>query len=163
VHNADLLAANLLGVLEGVAEDALRSLASDELDRLHNTVHDNVLNSGVFTLGVLTDQDNVDIVVWGLVTSNALAGTEVGEEVERSAESQVEGDVALADGCSERTLESDVVALDALNGGVWDRGLAVLEDWGNIDGLPLDRGVGGGEDVLDGLSNLRTDTVSFDE
>jgi len=101
VDNADLLAANGLGVLEGESEDTLGSLASDELDALDNTVDNNVLNTRVFTLGVLSDQDSVDIVVRGLVASNGAAGSQVSEEVEGSAEGKVERDVALANGSLE--------------------------------------------------------------
>lgn len=98
VDDADLLAANGLGVLEGVSEDTLTGLAGDELDGLDNTVDDNVLNARVFALGVLSDQDGVDIVVGGLEAGNRAAGSEVGKEVEGSSESEVQGDVTLADG-----------------------------------------------------------------
>jgi hypothetical protein len=57
-----------------------------------------VLNARVLALGVLADQDGVDIVVGGLVPSDGPAGPQVGEEVECPAEGEVEGDVALADG-----------------------------------------------------------------
>jgi hypothetical protein len=89
VDNADLLAANGLGLLEGEAEDALAGLASDELDGLDDTVDDDVLNARVFALGVLTDQDGVDIVVGGLVAGDRAARAEVGEEVEGTTEGQV--------------------------------------------------------------------------
>lgn len=96
VDGADLLAANVLSVLEGEAEHALRGLPCDKLDGLDNTVDHDVLDSGVLALGVLTDQDSVDIVVGGLVAGDRLAGTDVGEEVKGSAKGQVQGDVALA-------------------------------------------------------------------
>ena len=98
VDDADLLAADGLGVLEGVAQDTLGSLTGDELDGLDNAVHDDVLNARVLALSVLTDQDGVDIIVRGLVAGNRAARSEVGEEVECSAEGQVKRDVALANG-----------------------------------------------------------------
>ena len=98
VDDADLLAADLLGVLEGEAEDALGGGAGDELDGLHDAVDDLVLDARVLALGVLADEDGVDIVVGGLVAGDGHAGAEVGEEVEGAAEGEVEGDVALADG-----------------------------------------------------------------
>ena len=131
VDDANLGLANVLGVLEGVAEHALGGLAGDQLDRLNNTVHNDVLDARVFALGVLTDEDGVDVVVGGLVSLDALAGTHVGEQVEGPSEGQVERDVALANGSSERALESDKVALDGLDGGVGDDGLAVALDQGN--------------------------------
>ena len=164
VDDANLGLANVLGVLEGVAEHALGGLAGDQLDRLDNTVHNDVLDARVFALGVLTDEDGVDVVVGGLVSLDALAGTHVGEQVEGPSEGQVERDVALANGSSERTLEGDEVALDGLDGGVGDDGLAVLvEGGGDIDRLPLDGDVGGAVDVLDGLCDLRTNAVALDE
>lgn len=57
-----------------------------------------MLDTGVLSLGVLTDQDRVDVVVGGLVPGDGAAGTNVGEEVEGAAEGQVKGDMALADG-----------------------------------------------------------------
>lgn len=57
-----------------------------------------MLNPGVFSLGVLADQDGVDVVVSSLVPGNRAARTNIGKEVEGTAEGQVEGDVALADG-----------------------------------------------------------------
>lgn len=89
MHSADLLASDILCVLEGVAEDALGGFAGDKLDRLDDTVDDYMLDSTVLSLGVLSDQDGVDVVPGGLVADDALAGSNVGEEVECSAESQV--------------------------------------------------------------------------
>lgn len=96
MDNADLLLVDGLRVLEGEAEDTLGSVLGDKLDALHNTVDNNVLDAGVFTLGVLTDENGVNIVIGGLEASNGAAGTQVGEQVESAAESQVQGDVALA-------------------------------------------------------------------
>lgn len=163
MHNADLFATNLLCVLESVSQNPLRGLAGDELDGLNDTVNNNVLDAGVFTLGVLTDQNNVNVIVRGLVACNGLAGTEVGEKVECAPEGEVKRDVALADGCGERALEGDVVALNAVDGCVGDDGLSVLELGSDIAELPLDWRVGGREDVLDGLCDLGTNTVTFYE
>ena len=99
VHGADLLAANLLGVLEGEAQDTLAGRAGDELDGLNNAVNYHVLNARVFALGVFTDQNRVNAIVGGLVADDRLAGPQVCEKVKGAAESQVERDVALANGC----------------------------------------------------------------
>jgi hypothetical protein len=164
VHSAHLLPANVAGVLEGVSQHALRGLAGDELDALDNAINHNVLDTGVFSLRVLTDQDSVDVVVGCLVAGDGSAGTDVGEEVEGTAESKVERDVALADGSRKRALEGDQVLLDAGDGLVGDDCLAVLvQARGHVDGLPLDWDVGGRVDVLDRLRNLGTDTITLDE
>lgn len=164
VHSAHLLPANVAGVLEGISQDALRGLAGDELDALDNAVDDNVLNARVFSLGVLADQDGVDIVVGRLVAGDGAAGTDVGEEVEGAAEGEVERDVTLANGRGQWALEGDQVLLDAGNGLVGDDRLAVLvQARGDVDRLPLDGHVGGRVDVLDGLRNLGADAVTLDE
>lgn len=98
VHDANLLLLDGLGVLEGESQNTLGGLACDELDALHDTIHNNVLNTGVFTLSVLTDQNGVDAIVGGLVASDGAARTDVGEEVEGTTESQVQGNVTLANG-----------------------------------------------------------------
>ena len=98
VHGADLSLADVLGVLEGEAEDALRGGAGDEFDALDDAVDDDVLDARVFALGVLPDQRDVDVVVGRLVAGDGLAGPHVGEEVEGSPEGQVQRDVAFADG-----------------------------------------------------------------
>ena len=96
MNDANLLAANRLGVLEGKAQDALRGLAGDELDALDDTINNDVLNARVLALSVLSDQDGVDVIVGGLVAGDGAAGSQVGKEIEGTAESKVERDVALA-------------------------------------------------------------------
>lgn len=107
VDNADLLAADGLGVLESETEDTLASLAGDELDALDDTIDNNVLDTRVLALGVLTDQDGVDAIVGSLVASDRAAGSEVGEEVEGTTKSKVQGDVAFADGSLRHLVRSD--------------------------------------------------------
>lgn len=164
VDNADLGLADVLGVLEGEAEHALTGLAGDELDRLDHAVNNDVLDAGVLALGVLADEDGVDVVVGGLVSLDALAGTHVGEQVEGPSEGQVERDVALADGRGERALEGDIVALDGVDGLLGNDGLALgVEAGGDVDRLPLDGHVGGRVDVLDRLCDLRANAVALDQ
>jgi len=163
VDNADLLAANGLGVLEGESQDTLGSLTGDKLDALNDTIDDNMFNTRVFTLGVLSDQDGVDIIIRGLVASDGSAGSQISEEVERSSESKVQRDMSLANGGSEGTLEGDLVLLNVLNGSIGDGSLAVLDNGGNVDRLPSNGGLCGGEDVLDGLRDLGANTVTLDQ
>jgi hypothetical protein len=123
-----------------------------------------MLDARVFSLSVLTDQDGVDVVVGCLVAGDGSAWSDVGEEVEGSAEGQVEGDVTLANGGRERTLKGDQVLLYALDGLVGNDRLAVfVEAGGDVDRLPLDGDLGRGVDILDGLRDLRADTVTLNE
>lgn len=96
MYNANPWSSNALGVLEGKSEDTFGSFSCDELDGLHNTINNYVLNARVFSLGVLSDEDSVDVIVWGFVTSDRSAGTDVGEKVECTTESKVKRDMALS-------------------------------------------------------------------
>jgi hypothetical protein len=98
VHNTDLVLARSLSMLESEAENTLGCLACNKLDTLDNAINNNVLDTRVFTLSVLTNQDSVDVVVWGLVSGNGAARTKVSEEVEGTAKSKVERNVSLANG-----------------------------------------------------------------
>lgn len=106
VDDTDPRLLDALGILETELQDALGSGLGDELDGLNNAIDDLVLNSGVFTLGVLTDEDSVDIVVGGLEAGDGAAGADVGEKVEGAAESKVKGDVALSDGSLEDSVRN---------------------------------------------------------
>ena len=56
-----------------------------------------MLNAGIFSLSVLTDQHSVHIVVWSLVSLYGDARPNISKEVERSTKSQIERNMALAD------------------------------------------------------------------
>ena len=112
-----------------------------------------MLNARVFSLGVLSDENGIDVVVWGFKSRNRAAGTHIGEEVECAAEGEVQGDVALANGClntfsnlfpitdrcpySKWSLEGNLVPLNALNSLVRNNSLAILQSRSNINWLPF--------------------------
>jgi hypothetical protein len=100
VDNADLAPVDILCILERIAKHTLGGLTCDKLDGLDHTVKDHVLDTGVFALSVFSDEDGVDIIVGRFIALDGFAWTNVGEEVERSSKCEIEGDVALADGCS---------------------------------------------------------------
>jgi hypothetical protein len=99
VHRADLLPPYLLSMLEGKSQNPLGCFPGDELYTLNNAIDNNMLNAGVFTLGVLTNENSVDVVVRSLVPYDGPAGSEVGEKVESAAEGQVQRDMALSNRC----------------------------------------------------------------
>ena len=98
MDNANLALAYFLGVLEGESKNTLGGFPGDELDALYNTINYHMLNAGVFTLSVLTDQRNVDVIVGCLVASDRSARADIGEEIECTAEGKVQRNVALANG-----------------------------------------------------------------
>lgn len=109
MHNANLELVDVVGVLECKSDNLLTGLFGDKLDALYNSVNHNVLDARVFSLGVLSDQDGVNSIIWGLVASNGSAGPDVGEEVEGSAEGKIEGDMSFTNWCLSNV--SSVLAL----------------------------------------------------
>jgi hypothetical protein len=55
-----------------------------------------MLDTRVFTLGIFTNQNSVNIIIRGLVTLDGNTRSDISEQVERSTKSQIEGDVTLS-------------------------------------------------------------------
>ena len=138
-----------------------------------------MLDTRVLSLGVLTDEDSVDIVVGGLVSFDRDTRADVGEEGEGASEGQVERDVAFANwrrvsraahiisgseenpkrtGSCERAFEGNGVLLDALDSSIRNDSLAVLQDGRDVDLLPRYGRLSSLEDLLDRVGDFRTDT-----
>lgn len=166
VDTGDLLAVVGQGEGESKLGDALRLGAGDDLERLNNTWNRLVLKTGVLSLGVLTDNGEVDVLVASLVTWDVLDQDHGGVDVELLTKSNVEGLVAGAlDWGVQDALKTDLVALQGSNG-LAEELLSVLVaglDAGDIDLLPLDWDIVGLEDRLDRLSDLSSNTVTWDE
>lgn len=57
-----------------------------------------MFNTRVFALSILSNEYSVDIVIGSLVARNGSAWSDVGEKVEGTTQSQVEGDMTFPDG-----------------------------------------------------------------
>lgn len=90
MHRSHLFSADILGVLEGESENSLRCHSGDKLNALDDSFNDNVLNSGVFSFGILPDQDSVDVVIWSLKSCYGFARPYIGEKVEGPSERKIE-------------------------------------------------------------------------
>lgn len=86
MNGADLWSTDIFGVLECISQDPLAGSSGDKLDALDNTVNDNMLDTGVFSFGVLSDKDSVDVIVWGFVSFDRTTRADIGEEIEGTAE-----------------------------------------------------------------------------
>ena len=71
--------------------------------KVRDTVHvkrpadtDLVLDTGVLSFRVFTNEHGVDIIIWRLVTGDRNTWPNVGEKVESPSEGQVERNVALS-------------------------------------------------------------------
>ena len=126
----DALAAVLARVLEREADDPLGALTADRLDRDAGAGRDLlrlqlvqlrdhvlrvggarlVLDAGVEVLGVLADDDEVDVVVAGAHALVGLAGPQARVEAELVAQRHVDRAEAGADRRRDRALERDLVA-----------------------------------------------------
>jgi len=152
VDAGDLLAVVGEGESKGELGDALRLCAGDDLERLNDALDRLVLETRVLSLGVLTDDAEVDVLVAGLVAGDVLDQDNRGVDVELLTKSDVERLVTgTLDGGVEDTLETELVALER-GDGLSEQLLGVLVaslDTGDIDLLPLDGDVVGLEDLLD--------------
>lgn len=171
LHDVGLVNAGDLGSAIGESEregklgDTLGLGAGDDLEGLDDTVDALVLEARVLTLGVLSDDAQVDVLVAGLVAGDVLNQADAGVDVELLSHGDVEALVAgSADGGVQDTLETELVALKRSNRLAESiLGSAGALETRDLDLLPLNGDVVGLEDGLDGLSNLGTDTVTGDE
>ena len=96
MYSPDLSFAHVFGILEGVSQNSLRGCPCNEFDALDDAVDHDVLNPRVLPLSILSYEYSVDIVVRGLVTRDGFARTDVGEKIESTAKSEIEGDVTFS-------------------------------------------------------------------
>lgn len=167
VNAGDLLAVVGQSEVEGELGDALRLGAGDDLKGLDDTGDRLVLEARVLTLGVLTDDCEIDTLVAGLVAGDVLDEGDGGVDVELLAHGDVEGLVAGAlNGSVQDTLEAELVAAEG-GDGLAEEVLGLLGGGGvetrDLDLLPLNGDIVGLEDGLDALGDLGTDTVTRDQ
>jgi hypothetical protein len=169
LHDVSLVdTGNLLAVVgkseaESELGDALGLGTGDDLQRLDDTLNGLVLETGVLSFGVLTNDAEVDILVASLVTGDVLDQRDGGVDVQLLTEGDVEGLVARSlDRSMEDTLQAELVALERCEGLPEEllRVLVAGVDTANIDLLPLDGHVIGLEDGLDRFSDLGTNSVT---
>jgi hypothetical protein len=79
-----------LGIVERVSCHSLTRSPGDKLDGLNDAIDDLVLDTRVFALSVLSNEDGVDVVVGRLVTLDGHARSNVCKEIEGTSEGQVE-------------------------------------------------------------------------
>ena len=139
VDGRDLVPAVGDRVVEGEPGDPLGRLAGDDLDALGGVATDHVLDAGVEVLGVLADDDEVDVLVARLEALDRPGGPQVGVQPQDLAERDVDAPEPRPDRRRDRPLERDLVALDRLEHVIGQR-RPVLGHHGlaRVDGLPLE-------------------------
>lgn len=69
MHGGHLLSVVVFGICKGVLGHTAGRILRDQLDTLHHSIDNLVLDARVLALGVLTDRHNVDVIVQGLITA----------------------------------------------------------------------------------------------
>ena len=132
------------------------------------------LDAGVDVLGVLAEDDDVDLLGVLHGAGHALVvldGADAGVEVEKLAQGHVERADAAADGRGERALDGDAQVAGRGHGvvgqpgGELAEGFFAGEDLKPADGALAAVGLfdGGVEDALRGLPDVAAGAVAFDE
>lgn len=96
MHDPDFSLAYILCVLKCVSQHPFRGCPSDQFYALYNTIDYDMLNPTIFSFGIFTNKDRVDVIIWGFVAGDGYAGTDVGKEVESTAKGEVERDMAFS-------------------------------------------------------------------
>jgi hypothetical protein len=82
---ADLKSIDLFSILEGESQYTLAGIPCNKLYALDNSIDDDMLNTGVLSFSIFSDQNSINIIVRSFVASNGPAGPNVCEEVECTA------------------------------------------------------------------------------
>lgn len=164
VDTGDLLSVVRKGKSKGELGNAFRLGTGDNLKRLDNTLHRLVFKTRVFSLGVLTNDAEIDIFMACLVARDVLHEDDRRKDVELLAQSNVEGLMAGAFHRSEQdTLEAQLVATERRDR-LLEKFLRVLISRINATDVylfPLNRNIVGFEDSFDRFGNFGTDSVTL--
>ena len=173
LHDVGLVDAGNLGATiskgesKGELGNTLGLGAGDDLQTLNDAINALVLKARVFTLGVLTDDAKVDVLVSGAVAGDVLDKGNTGVDVELLSHGDVETLVAgSGDGSMQDTLETKLVPLqggNTLAECLLSATSGRILDTGDVDLLPLNGDIVGLEEGLDRFGNLCTDTITGDE
>lgn len=161
VDGSDHLSVVLESKVEGELGDSLGLESGHDLQGLDDTWERLVLQTGVLTLGVLSDQSKVNTVQSGLDTRNVLDQHQRGVDVQLLSQGDVKRlGVGVGWGVQD-TLQTDLVSLQGVDG-LGDT-LRVVSQTRNLNDLPLDRNSLVLEDGLDGVGDFLTDTVTWNQ
>src|SRR5262249_23325323 len=124
---------------------------------------DVVLDADVEPLRILADQHEVEVAI-PAAGSDRMRGADVGIQIERLAQRDVDRAEPFADRRLERALERELGALDGIEGRIRDR-IAVQRDTGHSRDLriPFDVRPGGREDLDRRAADRRSDAVARDQ
>jgi hypothetical protein len=164
VDGGDLASPIAQRVLERVARNPLRRGAGDDLDALRRIGPHPVLDAGVQVLGVLADDDQVDVGVARLDAGHAAGRAHVGIELQSQPQPHVHAAKAGADRGRDRSLDRHPVATNAFEDALRER--RPLRRDGRLAGLlhlPGEADPGRLQDTDSGLGELGADPIAGDQ
>ena len=126
--------------------------------------NDLVLEAGVEILGVLADDDQIDVGEACVHTGNVPHGPEVRVQIQRLPQADVDARESFRDRRRHRALERDLVAADRVEERAGQRLVVALERGDSrVVAFPLDVDAGRLEDADDGGGDFRPDAVAWNE
>ena len=164
MHGRDLFAAVFAGIVKGKAADFFTRRAGDELHAVGHLVIDHILDALVQILGVLTHNDEVDVVKAGRYPRQRVHRAQVCVGGKALTQLDVDAAEALANGGRGGALQRPAAGLNGIQRAGGDQLSAlggVLGTGGKL--LPLDAGVQRGGDGADALCNFTADAVARDQ
>src|SRR5208283_5354733 len=164
VDAMNFLALVFASMRERETRNARGSLFADHLDALHHSGDNFVLDTGIQSLGIFADHDQVDARVTRRDMRQVAYGPKVGEEFEALAQLDVDAGEAAADRRSHRTLQSDAGALDRFAEFLGNVFVILLKSFGpGRKAFPLKLNSGGFDHANRSLNHFGTDAVAGDE
>src|SRR5208283_551513 len=160
----NLLALVLAGMFEGETRDAGGCLFGDDLDALHHPGNNFMFDTGIKSLGVFANDDQIDTRIAGRNMRQVADGPEVGEQFKTRPQFDVDAGEAAADGRSHRTLQPDAGALDGFAEFLGNVFVVLLKGFSaGGERFPFEFDAGGFHHANRGLDYFRADTVAGDE
>lgn len=149
------------GILESVSGDVLAGCPGNDLEVLDDARHDFVLEPAVLSLGVFSDGDDINILVWGVDALKAFARPDIRVQLELLPQGHVQGPEALPDWRLEGALQSELVLAQGVQR-VFGNEVALLGLPTGVDIVVLEfyRDLQLVEDVNNCLRNLRADPIT---
>ena len=86
MHNGNPLPINIPSILKSKSQNLLTSPLRNKFNTLNNTWNNNMFNSTIFSLCILSNKNGIDICVGSFVACYGATGTDVCEEGERATE-----------------------------------------------------------------------------
>src|SRR2546429_5824264 len=112
VDGVNLLAVILASVFKSKAGDAIGSLLGDDFQTLHNARNNFVFKSGIKSLRILPDDDEINVRIASGDMRQIANGAEIRIKLEALAQFDINAGKAATDRRSYRTLQSNSRALD---------------------------------------------------